>query len=81
MVCLPTKGSSKSYAICTIMPKTCSKCGSTKVETINVEMAFARGKAEPVYVLVGNSVCLDCGFGECFLPPEFLAKLRELVQA
>ena len=65
---------------CTSMIKTCSKCGSTKVETINVEMAFARAKAEPVYVLAGNSVCLDCGFAECFLPQESLAKLRELVQ-
>ena len=62
------------------MIKTCSKCGSTKVETINVEMAFARAKAEPVYVLGVNSVCLDCGFAECFLPQESLAKLSELVQ-
>jgi hypothetical protein len=63
------------------MIKTCSKCGSTKVEAINVEMAFARAKAEPVYVLAVNSVCLDCGFAECFLPQESVAKLRELAQA
>jgi hypothetical protein len=64
-----------------IMTKTCSKCGSTRVQTINVEMAFARGKAEPVYVLAGNSVCLDCGFAECFLPQESLAKLKQLCRA
>jgi len=63
------------------MIRTCLKCGSARVEAMNVEMAFARGKAEPVYVLVSHSVCLDCGFAECFLPPESLEKLRELVQA
>lgn len=66
---------------CTNMTETCSKCGSTKVETINVEMAFARAKAEPVYALAVNRICLDCGFAECFLPQESLAKLRALVQA
>jgi hypothetical protein len=81
VVCLPTNRKGKESHNCMSMIKTCSKCGSTKVETINVEMAFARGKAEPLYVLAGNSVCLDCGFAECFLPRESLEKLRELVQA
>jgi hypothetical protein len=66
------------YAL--LMKGICPKCGS-KVEEINVEMAFARGKAAPVYVFASNSVCLDCGFAECFLPQESLAKLRELFQA
>jgi predicted nucleic-acid-binding Zn-ribbon protein len=62
------------------MIKSCPKCGSTNVKEINVEMAFARGKAEPVYVLGKHSVCLDCGFAKYFLPKETLAKLRELVK-
>ena len=59
----------------------CSECGSVKVEEINVEMVFARGKAEPVYVPSRHTVCLECGFAEYFLPQDSLAKLRELVQA
>ena len=72
------------------MSERCPKCGSTKVEEINVEMAFARGKAEPVYVpsrhtpvyaLANHKVCLNCGFAECSLAPKTLAKLRELLKA
>jgi len=63
------------------MIKRCPECGSTNVEEINVEMAFARGKAEPVYVPSRQTVCLECGFAEYFLLPETLAKLRELVKA
>jgi hypothetical protein len=50
-------------------------------EEINVEMAFARGKAGPVYTLANHKVCLNCGFAECSLAPETLAKLRELLEA
>ena len=63
------------------MSERCPKCGSTNVEEINVEMAFARGKAEPIYVPSRHMVCLECGFGEYSLPQETLAKLRELVKA
>lgn len=59
----------------------CSKCGSTNVEEINVEMVFARGKAEPIYVPSRHAACLECGFAEYFLPQETLAKLRELVKS
>jgi hypothetical protein len=62
------------------MIKTCPKCESTRVAAINVEMAFARGKAKPVYAVVNQMVCLDCGFAEWFLSQEVLAELRELVQ-
>jgi hypothetical protein len=81
LVCLPTNGSNRSSPLDERDNKTCSKCGSPKVETINVEMAFAHGKAAPVYACLSNSVCLDCGLAECFLPQESLAKLRKLVQA
>jgi predicted nucleic-acid-binding Zn-ribbon protein len=59
----------------------CSECGSTNMEELNVEIAFARGKAEPIYVPSRHMVCLECGFGEYSLPQETLAKLRELVKA
>lgn len=65
----------------TTVIKRCSKCGSTNVEEINVEMVFARGKAEPIYVLSRHAACLECGFAEYFLPQETLAKLRELVKS
>jgi len=64
-----------------MMAKTCSKCGSTKVEEINMEMAFARGKVEPVYALGTPTVCLDCGFLECVLGESSLVELRALTQA
>jgi hypothetical protein len=51
------------------------------MEELNVEIAFARGKAEPIYVPSRHMVCLECGFGEYSLPQETLAKLRELVKA
>ena len=63
------------------MSERCPKCGSTKVEAINAETVFARGKAEPVYALANHKVCLNCGFAECSLAPETLAKLRELLKA
>ena len=59
------------------MIKRCPNCRSTKVQEINVEMAFARGKATPLYTLGKPVVCLECGFAECFIPEEPLAKLRE----
>jgi len=59
----------------------CSKCGSTNVEEINVEMVFARGKGEPIYVQSRHAVCLECGVAEYSLPQETLAKLRELVKS
>jgi len=62
------------------MAKACSKCGSTRVEEINMEMAFARGKAEPVYALGKPTVCLHCGFLECVLPESSLVELRALTQ-
>lgn len=54
----------------------CLKCESTNVREINVEMAFARGKAEPVYASGRPIVCLDCGFTEISLPQGALAQLR-----
>jgi hypothetical protein len=62
------------------MSERCPRCGSTKVEAINAETVFARGKAEPVYALASPKVCLNCGFAECSIAPETLAKLRELVK-
>ena len=62
------------------MAKTCAKCGSTRVEEINMEMAFASGKAEPVYALGKPTVCLQCGFLECALPESSLVELRALTQ-
>jgi ribosomal protein L32 len=62
------------------MSERCPKCGSTKVEAINGETVFVRGKAEPVYALANHKVCLDCGFAECSLAPKTLAKLRDLLK-
>lgn len=59
----------------------CSKCGSANVGEINVEMVFARAKAEPLYVPSRHAVCLECGFAEYFLLQETLEKLRELVKS
>jgi hypothetical protein len=58
----------------------CPKCGSIKSEKINLEMAFAHGKDEPVYALARPIVCLECGFAECNLQQEPLMKLREIFQ-
>ena len=55
----------------------CSKCESTNVREINVEMAFARGKAEPIYVAGSPVVCLECGFAGIFVPRGPLAQLRD----
>jgi predicted nucleic-acid-binding Zn-ribbon protein len=57
--------------------KRCPKCGSTKVREINLEMAFARGIAEPVYALGRPLVCFNCGFAECRLPDQTLHELSE----
>jgi hypothetical protein len=46
-----------------------------------MEMAFARGKAEPVYALGKPTVCLHCGFLECVLPESSLAELKARAQA
>jgi predicted nucleic-acid-binding Zn-ribbon protein len=54
----------------------CPKCGSANLDRINVEMAFARGTAEPVYALERPTVCLNCGFFECQISEGPLAKLR-----
>jgi hypothetical protein len=54
----------------------CLKCESTNVREINVEMAFARGKAEPVYVAGQPIVCLNCGFVDISVPQGELAQLR-----
>ncbi len=54
----------------------CLKCESTNVREINVEMAFARGKAEPVYAAGRPIVCLDCGFVDISVPQSTLAQLR-----
>ena len=54
----------------------CLKCESTNVREINVEIAFARGKAEPVYAAGRPIVCLDCGFANILVPAGALAQLR-----
>ena len=48
---------------------------------MKVEMAFARGQADPVYVLGEPVLCLDCGFAQCSIPKEFLEELRARAQA
>ena len=53
------------------------RCGSANMQAINVEMAFAPTKAEPVYALAKPVVCLNCGLVECSLSEEPLSKLRE----
>jgi predicted nucleic-acid-binding Zn-ribbon protein len=63
------------------MHKRCPKCRSTKRERNKVEMAFAPGQADPVYVLGKPIVCLDCGFAECFIPKKSLKKLRAPARA
>ena len=62
------------------MTRTCPKCGSTKVEVINAEIAFARGKAEPVYAVTRQIVCLDCGFAEFVVSQQTLDQLKSLVK-
>jgi hypothetical protein len=52
------------------------RCGSANVQAINVEMAFAPTKAEPVYALAKPIVCLDCGLVESSLSEEPLRTLR-----
>jgi hypothetical protein len=59
------------------MTERCDRCGSANVHRINLEMAFAPSKAEPVYVLAKPNVCLDCGLVECSLSEESLRELRE----
>jgi hypothetical protein len=59
------------------MIEKCYRCGSAKMRTMNLEMAFAPLKAEPVYALAKPIVCLDCGLVECSLSEEPLRKLRE----
>ena len=59
------------------MTERCDRCGSANVQRINLEMAFAPSKAEPVYVLAKPTVCLDCGLVECSLSGESLRELRE----
>ena len=54
----------------------CPKCGSANLGSVNVEMAFARGTAEPVYALGRPTVCLNCGYFEYQISEEPLAKLR-----
>jgi len=54
----------------------CVKCESANVREINLEMAFARGTAEPVYAAGRPVVCLDCGFVEISVPQGPLAQLR-----
>ena len=54
------------------MTERCDRCGSANVHRINLEMAFAPSKAEPVYVLAKPNVCLDCGLVECSLSEESL---------
>jgi hypothetical protein len=44
-------------------------------------MAFASGKAEPVYALGKPTVCLHCGFLECALSESSLVELRALMHA
>jgi len=63
------------------MLKKCPKCRSTEIERIKVEMAFARGKGDPVYVLGKPMICLECGFAECSIPEQSLKKLRAGAQA
>lgn len=65
------------------MTERCYRCDSANVQRINLEMAFAPCKAEPVYVLAKPNVCLDCGLVEFTLLEEPLTKLRDgvLLQA
>jgi len=59
------------------MIEKCSRCGSSNAQEINLEMAFARGTAPPVYALGRPLVCLDCGLAEITIPAEPLAELRD----
>ena len=55
----------------------CFKCESTNVREINLEMAFARGKAAPVYAAGRPVVCLECGFVDISVAQDALVQLRD----
>ena len=59
------------------MPSKCTKCGSSNLKRLNAEISFAFGKNPPVYMLEKPTVCLDCGFTECFVAKEALAQIRD----
>jgi predicted nucleic-acid-binding Zn-ribbon protein len=61
------------------MSQQCIICGSSKVREVNAEVAFANGKASPVYSLQKPAVCLECGYTECRIPKDSLSQLRELL--
>jgi predicted nucleic-acid-binding Zn-ribbon protein len=63
-------------------PMTCTKCGSSSVKELNVEIAFGGGTRRPVvYALAKSVCCLDCGFAEFTVPEDSLNELRGYVAA